>query len=47
MENYTLSQNVDRLYIPKKEGGRGLISTEDCAESAITYLEVLMEVRKD
>ena len=22
--------DVDRLYIPKKEGGRGLISIEDC-----------------
>ena len=32
--------DVDRLYIPRKEGGRGLISTEDCVESAITGLEV-------
>ena len=22
--------NVDRLYIPRKEGGRGLVSTEFC-----------------
>ena len=27
--------DVDRLYIPKKEGGRGLISIEDCVELAI------------
>ena len=27
--------DVDRLYIPRKEGGRGLISTEDCVELAI------------
>ena len=32
--------DVDRLYIPRKEGGRGLISTEDCAELAIRGLEV-------
>ena len=31
---------VDRLYIPRKEGGRGLISTEDCVELAIRGLEV-------
>ena len=24
--------DVDRLYIPRKEGGRGVISTEDCVE---------------
>ena len=24
--------DVDRLYIPRKEGGRGLISIEDCIE---------------
>ena len=24
--------DVDRLYIPRKEGGRGLISIEDCVE---------------
>ena len=32
--------DVDRLYIPRKEGGRGLISIENCAESAIRGLEV-------
>ena len=32
--------DVDRLYIPRKEGGRGLISIEDCVELAITALEV-------
>ena len=32
--------DVDRLYIPRKEGGRGLISTEDCVELAIRVLEV-------
>ena len=30
---------VDRLYIPRKEGGRGLISTEDYVELAIRGLE--------
>ena len=32
--------DVDRLYIPRKEGGRGLISIEDFAELAIRRLEV-------
>ena len=27
--------DVDRLYIPRKEGRRGLISIEDCVELAI------------
>ena len=32
--------DVDRLYIPTKEGGKVFISIEDCAEFAITGLEV-------
>ena len=32
--------DIDRLYIPRKEGGRGLIFTEDCVELAIRSLEV-------
>ena len=32
--------DVDRLYIPRKEGGRGLISIEDCVELTIRGLEV-------
>ena len=32
--------DVDRLYIPRKEGGRGLISIEDCVELAIRGLEL-------
>ena len=31
---------TDNIYIPRKEGGRGLISIEDCAELAIRGLEV-------
>ena len=31
--------NVDRLYIPRKEGRRGLIPIEDCDELAIRDLE--------
>ena len=31
---------MDRLYIPRKEGERGLISTEDCVELAIRSLVV-------
>ena len=32
--------DVDRLYIPRQEGGRGLISFEDCVELGIRGLEV-------
>ena len=32
--------DVDKLYIPRKEGGRGLISIKDCVELAIRGLEV-------
>ena len=32
--------DVDRLFIPRKEGGRGLISIQDCVELAIRGLEV-------
>ena len=32
--------DVDRLYIPRKEGRRGLISIEDCAELATRGMEV-------
>ena len=32
--------DADRLYIPRKEGRRGLISIEDCVELAIRVLEV-------
>ena len=32
--------DVGRLYIPRKEGGRGLIRIEDCVELAIRGFEV-------
>ena len=32
--------DVDRLYIPRKEGGRGLISIKDCVELPVRALEV-------
>ena len=35
-----LKSDVDRLYIPRKEGRRGLISIEDCVELVIRGLEV-------
>ena len=34
------NSDVDRLYIPRKEGGRGLLSIKDCVELAIRALEV-------
>ena len=38
--------DVDRLYIPRKEGGRGLISIEDCVELAVRSLEVYVHRSK-
>ena len=32
--------NVGRLYIPRKDGERGLIAIEDCVELAVRGLEV-------
>ena len=32
--------DVDRLYIPRKDGGRGLIANEVCEELAVRILEV-------
>ena len=32
--------DVDSIYLPRKEGGRGLISIEDCVELAIRGLKV-------
>ena len=39
--------DVDRLYIPRKEGGRGLRSTEDCVELAIRGLKVHVHGSED
>ena len=35
-----LKSDVDRSYIPRKEGGRGLISIKDCVDLAVRGLEV-------
>ena len=37
--------DVDRLYVPKKDGGRGLIETEDCVELKVRGLEVYVHRR--
>ena len=42
-----LKSELDKLYIPKKEGGRSFISIEDCVELAIRGLEVHQKKRKD
>ena len=39
--------DVDRLYIPRKKGGRSLISIEDCVELAIRGLEVYVHVSEE
>ena len=35
--------DVDRLYVSRKEGGRGLVSIEDSVETSIQRLEDYME----
>ena len=35
-----LKNNGDRLHIPRKDGGRGLIAIEDCIELAARGLNV-------
>ena len=32
--------DVDKLYTPRKDGGRGLIAIEDCVELAVRSLDV-------
>ena len=39
--------DVHRLYIPRKEEGRGLISIEDCVELAIRGLEVHVHANEE
>ena len=39
--------DVDRLYIPRKKGGRGLILIEDCVELAIRGLEGYIHVSEE
>ena len=41
------NSDIDRLYIPKKEGWRGLISIEDCVDLAIRGLEVYFHGSED
>ena len=40
MEDCTPKSDAGRLYIPWKNGGRGLIATEGCVELAVRSLEV-------
>ena len=36
--NFHTNSDKDRLYVPRKEGGRGLKSVEDCYKSRIVGL---------
>ena len=38
-----LRDDVDRLYVPRKEGGRGLASIEDSVDTSIQRLEDYIE----
>ena len=40
MELNVSKSDINRLYIPREEGGGGLISLEDCVELATKGLEV-------
>ena len=35
--------DVDKLYVPRKEGGRGLFSTEDSVDTSIQRFEDYIE----
>ena len=39
MDQRTRKDDVDRLYVSRKEGGRGLASTEDTVDASIQRLE--------
>ena len=41
------TSDVDRLYIPRKDGGRGLIAIEDCVELTVRSLEVYVHRREE
>ena len=38
--------DLDRLYVPRKEGGRGLASIEDSVETSIRRIEDYIEKQK-
>ena len=38
--------DVDRLYVSRKEGGRGLASIEDCVDASLQRLEDYIEKHK-
>ena len=40
---FNLRDNVDRLYVPRKGGGRGLSSIEDSVDTSIQWLEDSIE----
>ena len=42
-----LWDDVDRLYVSRKEGGRGLDSIEDSVDASIQQLEDYIEKRED
>ena len=39
--------DVDRLYLPRNKGGRGMISVEDCVEIEIESLKVYVEASNE
>ena len=40
---YLPQSDLDRLYIPKMEGGRGLVSTADCVETEEQNLSLYLD----
>ena len=39
--------DVDKLYVPTKDGGNALIAIEDCVQSAVRGLEVSVDVSEE
>ena len=39
--------NVSRLYLPRSEGGKGLLSLEECVNAEMSFLGQHMKMNKD
>ena len=44
---FYLRDDVDRLYVGRKDGGRGLISIEECVENAVLGVRGYVEKSKE
>ena len=44
---YHLRDDIDRLYVTRKEGGRGLESIDDCVDGTVQGLKEFINSRKE